>query len=293
VTTRVCPSCGAQYVAAVNRCADCDTELVDALSDEVVESVGLGESDPADQMAYELHEWTGDARVVLDGMLNREGIAHIWEIATLVVRAADEDRVDELVEDVESSELPALDPDADQVVYEISGWTDDQRTDLEAALLAEGVPHGIDENGDLVVLEADEERVEPILDRVDMEDVLTAEKVESDGEPATDAAPSSATGEGASEEDGLAAQEAMSALFITSDRLIKDPDGRDDIARLAEATDRAEALPLPYGFSPAVWDDIKAKAGALRDLLAGDHDSDIDVVTDAARVLRQTLRQYV
>ena len=121
-------------------------------------------------------------RVVLDGMLNREGIPHLWELATLVVRAANEERVDELVDEVETSEIPTLDPDAEQVVYEISGWTDDQRADLEAILMAETVPHGFDENGDLVVLEADEERVEPILDRIDMEDVLTADTVEADGE---------------------------------------------------------------------------------------------------------------
>ena len=72
---------------------------------------------------------------------------------------------------VEVERVPTLDPDTEQVVYEISGWTEEQRADLEAILLAEAVPHGFDENGDLVVLEADEERVEPILDRVDMEDV--------------------------------------------------------------------------------------------------------------------------
>ncbi len=297
MATRVCPSCGAQYVAAVSRCADCDIELVDAMSDEVVESIGLGEADPADgdradQMAYELHEWSGDARVVLDTMLTSENIPHVWETGTLVVRSADEERVDELVERVESTELPTLDPDADQVVYEISGWSQSQRADLESALLAEGIPHGIDENGDLVVLEADEERVEPILDRVDMEDVLTADEVAADGE--TEAEPTAPEGE---QDDGLAAQDAMSDLFVTADRLMKDPDDRDDSERLIAAADRAESLPLPYGFSPAVWSDIKSKAGELRGLLAADGSAedevDPDAVVEAARALRQTLRQYV
>lgn len=288
VATRVCPSCGAQYVAAVSRCADCDTELVDALSDEAVESVGLGESEPADQIAYELDEWTGDARVVLDGMLNGESIPHVWEIGTLVVRAVDEERVDELVDEVESSEIPTLDPDAEQVVYEISGWTDDQRSDLEAILLAEGVSHGFDENGDLVVLEADEERVEPMLDRVDMEDVVTVDSVQAEGED-DEGDPEPAT----QDSDGLVAQDVMSALFITADRLMKDPDDRDDIARFSEATAQADTLALPYGFSPAVWDDIKAKAAALRDLLADGLEAEREDVIEAAIVVRQTLRQYV
>jgi len=273
-------------VAAVDRCADCDTELVDALSDEVVESVGLGDTAPSDQMTYELDEWTGDARVVLDGMLNKEGIPHVWEIGTLVVRTTDEARVDDLVDEVESSEIPTLDPDAEQVVYEISGWTEDQLAALEAILLAETIPHGFDESGDLVVLEADEDRVEPILDRIDMEDVLTADVVAADGEAA-------AEGTATNDEDGLVAQDVMSALFITADRLMKDPDDRDDIGRFSAAASQADSLSLPYGFSPAVWDDIKAKAGALRDLLAEGFDAETDDVTEAARVVRQTLRQYV
>ena len=48
---------------------------------------------------------------------------------------------------------------------------------------------------------------------------------------------------------------------------MKDPDDRDDVARFTSAAADADALPLPYGFSPAVWDDIKAKTGALRELL--------------------------
>ena len=286
----MCPSCGAQYVAAVSRCADCDTELVDALDDEVVQSVGLGDSDPADQMTYELGDWAGDARVVLDGMLNREGIHHIWEIGTLVVRAGDETRVDELVDEVEATEIPTLDPDADQVVYEISGWTEAQLADLEAVLLAEAIPHGIDENGDLVVLEADEDRVEPILDRVDMENTLTAEEVVADG--AADEEPASAS---SGEEDGLVAQDVMTSLFVSADRLMKDPDDGDDIKRLSAAADQADALEVPYGFSPAVWGDIKAKAADLRTLLGGDPDPtpDFDAKVEAATALRQTLRQYV
>ncbi len=259
------------------------------MSDEVVESVGLGNTAPADQMTYELHEWTGDARVVLDGMLNKESIPHLWEIATLVVRTTDEGRVDELVDEVESSEIPTLEPDAEQVVYEISGWTEDQLADLEAILLAETIAHGFDENGDLVVLEADEDRVEPILDRIDMEDVLTADVVEADGDASAESPEAAAS----DEQDGLIAQDVMSALFITADRLMKDPDDRDDIGRFSAAADRADALRLPYGFSPAVWDDIKAKAGALRDLLAESFEAELDEVTEAARAVRQTLRQYV
>ena len=58
-------------------------------------------------------------RVVLDGMLASQGIVHVWEAGTLVMRAGDETTVDELIDHVEMSKQPSLDPDDDQVVYEI------------------------------------------------------------------------------------------------------------------------------------------------------------------------------
>ena len=281
--TRVCPSCGAQYLATVQRCSDCDEELVDAPDDSVVEAAGLGEERPADQVAYELGEWSSDARVALDGMLARQDIVHVWEAGTLVVRADDEGRVDELVDEVEVSEQPTLDPDADQVVYEIRGWDEAQRADLEAVLIADDIAHGWDENRDLVVLEADTDRVEPILDRVDMEDELTVEEVvDSDDDD---------SGDEEADDDGLAAQDAMSELFLITDRLMKNPGDDHEVDRLRAATERLDQLALPYGFSIAVWNDLKTQAGGLRDLLV--ETADDEAVTEAATILRHALRQYV
>lgn len=281
VSTKVCPNCGAQYVASVERCADCDEPLVDAPDDATAEAAGLGDADPGDQIAYEIGDWTNEARVVLDGMLTRQGIVHVWEAGTLVVRAEDEERTDALVDEVEMTEVPTLDPDADQVVYEITGWDEGQRADLEAALMADEIPHGWDVNGDLVVLEADEERVEPMLDRFDMEGELTADEVAAEpDEPVT-----------ANDDDGLAAQDAMSDLFIAADKLMKDATDKDAISRLATASDRTETLGLPYGFSTAVWADLRAKATDLRALV--EDQADDDTVIESATALRQMLRQYV
>ena len=116
-----------------------------------------------------------------------------------------------------------------------------------------------------------------------METELTvAEVVESDddGEPTA-----------AEAEDGLAAQDALTNLFVSADRLMKDPKAGHEAQRFTDATERLSRLGLPYGFSSAVWGDLKAKAGELSELLAGD--SDDDAVTEAATTLRHTLRQYV
>ncbi|MCU1351468.1 MAG: hypothetical protein JWM05_677 [Acidimicrobiales bacterium] len=281
MTTRVCPSCGSQFLAAVERCVDCDQELVDAPDDATLEAAGLGDHDPDDQIAYELDEWANEAKVALDGMLNQRAIAHVWEAGTLVIRAVDEAATDALVEEIESTQLPTLDPDADQVIYEVEGFDDAMRADLEAALMAEEIPHGWDEDRNLVVLEVDEAKVEPILDRIDMEDELTAGEVESAGEDP-------AAGDG----DGLAAQDLMSAMFVAVDKLMKDPTDRDDLRSLDAARTRAGGLAVPYGFSAAVWNGIVSSADELHDLLSED-DVDVDAAKDAARALRETLHQYV
>ena len=44
------------------------------------------------------------------GMLASQGIVHVWEAGTLVIRAGDETTVDELIDHVEMSEQPSLDP---------------------------------------------------------------------------------------------------------------------------------------------------------------------------------------
>jgi hypothetical protein len=64
------------------------------------------------------------------------------------------------------------------------------------------------------------------------------------------------------------------------------------VLSLVDAAARAETLPLPFGFSPALWGDIVGQATALRDALAGD-DADDELLMDQARDLRTLLRQYV
>ena len=65
--------------------------------------------------------------------------------------------VDELVDQVETSELPTLDPDKEQVVYELQDWDDAKRYALSDSLVEAGLAHAFDENYDLVVVEGDSE----------------------------------------------------------------------------------------------------------------------------------------
>lgn len=286
-----CPSCGAEYVAGVRECVECAVALVDespVRAEDVVES---GE----EQLAYELEELDGDSLLLIDRLLTGEEIPHAWQGATVVVRAVDEAAVDAIMEQVDATTAPPppLDPDAEQVVYEIGDWPAGRREELRDALVAAGIAHDFDEEGDLVVLEADDERVEAMLDALEYPDALPVDgSADAVGGGDGDGDGEGAGGGGADEDDGLAAQDALSELFVAADRLMHDAQDHEGVLSLVDAARLAETLPLPFGFSPALWGDIVGQANALRHALEADVEDD-DAVMDQARDLRTILRQYV
>ena len=73
---------------------------------EEIEEKGQVESTSVAEIEYELHEWAGETRLVLDQLLILKDIPHVWQGATLVVREEDETVVDQLIEEAESTSLP-------------------------------------------------------------------------------------------------------------------------------------------------------------------------------------------
>ncbi len=231
-----------------------------------------GPDDPTDpnphgtELSYELDEWSTESRELLDRLLTTNDVTHAWQGGTLSVADDDEGLVDELIGEVEATLLPALDPQAEKVVYEVAEWSPEDRADLTDALVEEGVRYVFDDMGDLVVVAMDEDRVDTIIDE------LTDEEDEAD--------------------DGPVATDVLSELFVAADKLRKSP---RDARAITDARDQAAAviaLPPPYGFERRTWAQVGLRAGALRKALEDDAPDD-DVVVEAASELRDLLHPMV
>jgi len=280
--SRWCALCGSQYLAGVGECADCLVPLVEnppLSTDDVGDESG-------EQIAYEYDDMEAEGRFVIDRVLADAGVIHAWEGTSLVVAPYDSDEVDRLLDgaadlvevgggvgdaDVDDT---LLDAEAEQVIYDLADWDSERRTDLDGQLEAEGIAHAFDETGDLVVLAADEDRVDVIIDAIDFPDQLDADH----------------SGDG----DGLAAIEALGRLYVAADRLAHDPSDTGGTMASVDAATELSSMPTPFGFGPPIWAELVEQADALRELLVTDSEVvDDEAVLEAATRLRSALRPYV
>jgi hypothetical protein len=166
-----------------------------------------------------------------------------------------------------------LDEDAEQLVYDLGDWDTERRTALDGMLEAAGLAHAFDEDGDLVVLAADEEQIDAIVDEIEFPDQLD----ETSDEPG-----------------GLDAVETVGNLFVAADRLVHDPTSSEGVLAAVDASRALARMTVPFGFSPPVWEELGERAAELRRLLEADTElvDDLAVIETATR-LRTALRPYV
>jgi hypothetical protein len=221
---------------------------------------------PPEEMVYELDDWSDRDRGVLRERLETLGVPHRWEDLTLVVSADDEAWVERIMDQVEDDLSVSLDPDVEQVAYDLAQWDVEHREQLFDALELETVPYGVNED-ELFIHEIDEQRVDEMIDAIVRPTDEPASEVEVGGD-------------------------VMGDLFVAADRLVHDPNDHEGTLSLIDAIRTATPAPPPYGMDKVWWDGVLGIADQLVVLLDAPA-PDQDAVIAEATALRDGLRPYV
>jgi hypothetical protein len=231
---------------------------------------GLPDDEGGEWLAYELHEWASESRSMLAQLLLADGVTHSWQGTTLLAHETVEEQVDALIDEVEQADSRELDPEEPQVAFEMEGWSGELQALFADRLGAVGVPHEFDTDGDLVCHEADEEQVELII-----EELLAR-----------------AADEGLEDLDGLEANDLLSALFESTDRLRRDVHDSKGVLGVLEHGRRLQRTATPFGFAATNWTSLRDAAADLCELIEDEESTDNDI-SDLAVRLRDTLQRLI
>ena len=246
-----CFQCGADYTAEVTHCLECGVMTL-PFPPTPVTKVGEAEEE---QLVYDLHEWSWEARSLMASFMYAEELIHGWQGASLVVREADEERVDALVARVNEAGMPSLDPNEPQMEYEIEDLTDEQTSALTSLLTQSGIPYEYDIDGNLVFHEKDEQRVEEVVDQwVEAEAEAGSENEFGESSPS------------------VHVPELLGTLYDMSGRLIQSIGDVRATDELLAAVERLHDLDLPFGFTREDWRKVRGASAELSELLRGDDD---------------------
>lgn len=196
------------------------------------------------EIEYDCSPWAQETRQVLRSLLIDNEIPHAWEGTVLVVPAAFEEQVDELVDGARSTARSSLGRARATVAYEVSSWSAAAQNSLIDDLVGARIPYEWDSEGDLVVHEEDAEAVE--------------EFIEALGEP-----------DGGDELDGIALHDRLNELFIMVDRLCRDGGDRKGRKGVARVYVELENAAVPFGVEPVVWLRLHRATAGLLDAIGG------------------------
>ncbi len=266
-----CFQCARGYVEEVTECVECGVGLVEEKPTPPEE---VGEQDEP-QVAYELYEWSFEARRMLDGLLTAEGISHGWQGAVLIVREADEDRVDGLAEQAEQADGPILDPDAEKIGYAMDDWSAEAQSALVNGLGLAGIAHEFSAAGELVIAEDDEDQVDEIIEGV-------TERIAIDDE----------LGEASLVIEGIKLNDLLGEVRMLATKLVKNAgDAKSTISMVDKAGTLAD-VKTPFGFDSRRWSQIRLSSTRMLETLA-DEDRDEETVTETAEALVEVLHNVV
>jgi hypothetical protein len=240
----------------------------DEQEDREVRITGFGglEDTGQDEVELDLADWSEPARAALDERLHLLEAPHRWNGQWLAVPEDAADWIERIIDQVEDERSVELDPDADQIGYDLAEWDEGNRSLLLHSLADEAIAYGL-EDDELIVHEIDEQRVDELIDAI----------------VAPDAAPS---------EGGEARTEVMGELFVAADRLVHDPRDPDGQRTVREGAQEAATHAPPYGMDKQWWTDLGARCAALVALFEAPS-TDEEPIVEAAAELRDALRPYV
>jgi hypothetical protein len=233
-------------------------------------AISYGDGD--DELVIDLADWSEVARTAAAERLTESGVPHWWVGTALHGASADAAAIDEVLDEVDAEPDP-LDPDEDQVAYDMSEWDDDRLATLGVRLEDAGIPFSWDgDSEELFVYARDEDRVDELVDAVEHPDELPAD----DGEPEPDEVDAAVLGD----------------MFVAADRLQHDPKDHEQAAKVLLASEKVTEGSAPYGLDAKDWRHLCERVENLAQALDQD-DLDEEAVVVAAKDLRTSLRPYV
>ena len=243
--------------------------------------------DPGDpdvvKVHYDLSAWTFDQRAEISEALATDGIPHAWVDDELVVPEEAEEAADAMFERLEEQLGPfpvGLADDEPATEFGLDEWSAADRATLTEALVEAEIPHRWDATTVFVAQDA-EDTVDDLLDSIESGDLMSADHADTSAHAPT--------------------VTELSALFLASNKLVKDPSDAKARHTMIEMNEQLEAALPPYAFPPRTWSQVTGDVARLVERVHADadasdgHDDDGDDsdVEGIARTLRNTLRQYV
>ena len=183
---------------------------------------------------------------------------------------------------------------AERTEFALDEWSEQDRALLDRLLIAEGIAHAW-QGASVVVATGSQFVVDDLIDAV--EEGTAVEAGLLDGAGPADAGDSEGAWDDDAWDDDVDAQEVLGAVFIAADRLQRRGSDPEGVLALVDQAAVMVSMRLPFGFDPAIWDDLVTVATALASALTADEGSPGDVgderIEEMAADLRARLRPLV
>jgi hypothetical protein len=257
---------------------------------EQITITGFGplDDDVPDFVEVDLTGWGKAAKEQLDERFHLLEAPHAWteDGERLFVPEDAALWIQRILEQVQDERTVEMDPDEEQIGYDLAGWDDRNLGLLRARLDDEQIPYGIEE-GELIVLEIDELRVDEVIDAILEPDAVEAAGSDEVLVPDAVLAPDELGGE--------ARTEILGDLFVAADQLVHDPEDGEAIRVLREGGTEAATHAPPYGIEKGWWRGLADRLDAFGRLV--DAPMSIEqrenAVRQTATELRDLLRPLV